>query len=115
MKEVLLSSKFTAKVTFLFFKNQSEVIGLSDQNPHVQGVALFYSFFMPHSQWPVLKEKFPNLKWIHTFSTGIDNLTTQMKALEPLLLTNGRQQFDDIVAEFVILGILHFAKKVRQF
>lgn len=47
------------------------------KNAAVRAVALFYSFFQPHSQWPALKEKFPNLKWIHTFSTGIDNLLTR--------------------------------------
>ncbi len=114
-KEALSHCHFLDRVHFSFYTSQDEIFQMEDPKPAVRAVAMFYGFFRPHGGWPVLRSKFPNLQWLHSFSTGVDNLLPQVEALKDIVLTNGRGQFDDIVAEFVILGILQFSKRLALF
>lgn len=52
----------------------------------------------------------PNIEWVHTWWAGVDSLIyPELKKL-PLILTNGRGQFAEALAEFAVAACLYFAK-----
>lgn len=56
----------------------------------------------------------PHLKWIHTRSAGLDNLLFPELIESPVVLTNGTGVFSQSLGEFVLGGILYFAKDFRR-
>ncbi len=54
-------------------------------------------------------------KWVHSLSAGVEKvLTTKDFAESPVPLTNARGVFKRSLAEFAVLGILYFYKRVRR-
>ncbi|MGI8960226.1 MAG: D-2-hydroxyacid dehydrogenase [Bryobacteraceae bacterium] len=60
--------------------------------------------------WPYAKK----LRWIHSLSAGVDNLLFPELIDSPAWLTNARGVFKRSLAEFVVLGMLYFYKRVRR-
>ncbi|MFL6352966.1 MAG: D-2-hydroxyacid dehydrogenase [Bryobacteraceae bacterium] len=60
--------------------------------------------------WPHAKD----VRWIHSLSAGVDNLLFPELIESPVLLTNARGVFKRSLAEFVLLGMLYFYKRVRR-
>jgi phosphoglycerate dehydrogenase-like enzyme len=60
--------------------------------------------------WPYAKQ----VRWIHSLSAGVDNLLFPELIESPALLTNARGVFKRSLAEFVVLGMLYFYKRVRR-
>jgi phosphoglycerate dehydrogenase-like enzyme len=58
---------------------------------------------------PVLG-KYPNVKWIHSRSAGLDDLMFPELAENGIVVTNGSGVFSQSLGEFVIGAILYFAK-----
>ena len=56
----------------------------------------------------------PRLQWIHTRSAGLDNLMFPELVESPIVLTNGTGVFSQSLGEFVLAGILYFAKDFRR-
>jgi len=54
------------------------------------------------------------LKWIHSLSAGVEKLLFPALAESAIPLTNARGVFKRSLAEFVVLGILYFTKRVRR-
>jgi phosphoglycerate dehydrogenase-like enzyme len=54
------------------------------------------------------------VKWIHSLSAGVEKLLFPALAESTVPLTNARGVFKRSLAEFVVLGILYFAKRVRR-
>ncbi len=66
---------------------------------------------------PPLEEIWPQLKtvrWIHSLSAGVDKLLFPALIESPVPVTNARGVFKRSLAEFVVLGMLYFYKRVRQ-
>lgn len=59
-------------------------------------------------------ETAPRLEWIHAMFAGLDRSLFPELVASPVPLTNGRGVFSQSLGEFVILGILHFAKDVGR-
>lgn len=75
---------------------------------------ILYSGFvggMPFKQiWHAAKR----VKWIHSLSAGIESTLIPEFVNSPVPLTNARGVFAPSLAEFVILGMLYFYKRVRR-
>ena len=58
----------------------------------------------------------PKLQWIHTMSAGVDHLPHEVLARHdpPITLTHNQGVSDPSLAEFAMLGILHFSKHVAK-
>jgi len=54
------------------------------------------------------------LKWIHSLSAGVEKLMFPALVESTVPLTNARGVFKRSLAEFVVLGILYFTKRVRR-
>lgn len=56
----------------------------------------------------------PRLEWVHVLWAGLDTLLFPALIESPVVLTNGRGVFSHSLAEFVIAGMLWFAKDIRR-
>ena len=56
----------------------------------------------------------PNLKWVHSFSAGVENTLFPELIASPVPLTNARGVFSRSLAEFVIAGAMFFDKKLAD-
>lgn len=56
----------------------------------------------------------PQLEWVHSRNAGLDSILFADLVNSPIPLTNGRGVFSQSLGEFVILGMLFFAKDVRR-
>jgi phosphoglycerate dehydrogenase-like enzyme len=66
---------------------------------------------LPMAQvWPYLRK----VKWIHSLSAGVDKLLFPELIESCVPVTNARGVFKRSLAEFVVLGMLYFYKRVRQ-
>jgi phosphoglycerate dehydrogenase-like enzyme len=60
--------------------------------------------------WPYARKVW----WIHSLSAGVENLLFQELVDSPVVVTNARGVFKRSLAEFVVLGMLYFYKRVRR-
>jgi phosphoglycerate dehydrogenase-like enzyme len=60
--------------------------------------------------WPYLKQ----VRWLHSLSAGVDKLLFPELIESDVTVTNARGVFKRSLAEFVILGVLYFYKRVRR-
>lgn len=56
----------------------------------------------------------PGIRWIHSRFAGLDALLFPALVASPVPLTNGKGSFSRSLAEFVIAGLLYFAKDVPR-
>jgi phosphoglycerate dehydrogenase-like enzyme len=56
----------------------------------------------------------PKVRWIHSRSAGLDELLFPELAGSPVVLTNARGVFSEILGEFAIAAVLFFAKGLRR-
>ena len=56
----------------------------------------------------------PKLRWVHTFSAGVDRHVPEMKKYQNVLLTNNSGAYDVPIAEHVIAMIFAAAKRVPE-
>jgi phosphoglycerate dehydrogenase-like enzyme len=54
------------------------------------------------------------VKWVHSLSAGVEKLLFPAFAESAVPLTNARGVFKRSLAEFVVLGMLYFTKRVRR-
>jgi phosphoglycerate dehydrogenase-like enzyme len=60
--------------------------------------------------WPMATR----LRWVHTRSAGLDGMLFPEIVESPVVLTNARGVFSDILGEFTIGAVLFFAKDFRR-
>jgi phosphoglycerate dehydrogenase-like enzyme len=56
----------------------------------------------------------PKLEWIHGRAAGLDSVLFPELIESPIPLTNGRGAFSQSLGEFVMCGVLYFAKEVPR-
>jgi phosphoglycerate dehydrogenase-like enzyme len=56
----------------------------------------------------------PALKWVHSLSAGVEKFMTPAFIKSPVPLTNARGVFKRSLADFAILAVLFFYKRVRR-
>jgi phosphoglycerate dehydrogenase-like enzyme len=54
------------------------------------------------------------LRWVHSLSDGVEKILFPELVASPAILTNARGVFKRSLAEFVIAGVLYFAKDFRR-
>lgn len=54
------------------------------------------------------------VKWIHSLAAGVDKVLFPELIESPVVLTNARGVFKRSLAEFAVLGMLYFGKRVRR-
>ena len=59
-------------------------------------------------------QRAPNLEWIHAMYAGLDRSLFPELVESPIPLTNGSGVFSQSLGEFIILGVLYFAKDVPR-
>ncbi len=59
-------------------------------------------------------ENAPHLEWIHAMYAGLDRSLFPELVASPIPLTNGSGVFSQSLGEFVMLGVLYFAKDVGR-
>ncbi len=59
-------------------------------------------------------ETAPRLEWIHAMYAGLDRSLFPELVASPVPLTNGSGVFSQSLGEFVMLGVLYFAKEVDR-
>jgi phosphoglycerate dehydrogenase-like enzyme len=66
----------------------------------------------------IWNEKCHNVKWVHTFSAGVDFIssfiTNYLLNNNRILLTNGRGAFSSSLAEYIITSALYFNKQITK-
>jgi len=64
----------------------------------------------------MLVDKSPKLRWVHTLTTGVDFLLTpKLIGAKHITFTNAKGTYALPLAEFVLLALLYFAKRVPLF
>jgi phosphoglycerate dehydrogenase-like enzyme len=56
----------------------------------------------------------PRLRWIHSVSVGVESVLTPCVRLRGLTVTNGRDVFDEPIAEYVLTMILALCRRLPQ-
>ncbi len=56
----------------------------------------------------------PRLRWVHSFSAGVEHIISPRLVESPAILTNGRGAFSWSLGEFALASILFFAKDLRR-
>ncbi|MBV9155705.1 MAG: hypothetical protein JO097_05565, partial [Acidobacteriaceae bacterium] len=54
------------------------------------------------------------VRWIHSLSAGVEKVLIPELMEHPVVITNARGVFKRSLAEFVVLGMLYFYKRVRR-
>jgi phosphoglycerate dehydrogenase-like enzyme len=75
---------------------------------------LLYSGFIGGVPFKPLWERMKRVKWVHSLSAGVENALIPEFVNSPVPLTNARGVFAPSLAEFAILGMLYFFKRVRR-
>ena len=60
--------------------------------------------------WPYTKK----VRWVHSLSAGVEKILFPELIESPVVLTNARGVFKRSLAEFAVLGMLYFYKRVRR-
>jgi len=80
----------------------------------VEDAHVIYNWGAKRDVLEQLLRETPKLQWIHSRSAGLDSLLFPELVESPVPLTNGRGVFSQSLGEFVIAGILYFAKDFRR-
>ncbi len=83
-----------------------------DLGPAVQAEAAFGGFSPERLR--ALLAKTPKLRWVHTFSAGVDRQVPELAGRDGVVLTNNTGAYDIPIAEHVIAMIFAAAKRVPE-
>jgi phosphoglycerate dehydrogenase-like enzyme len=75
---------------------------------------VLFNAMMPRAAFEAAYSICPNLKWVHSFSAGLENSLFPALVESPVVMTNSRGVFARSLGEFVIAGILFFEKDLRR-
>jgi phosphoglycerate dehydrogenase-like enzyme len=86
----------------------------SEELARTADVILYSSLAGKLVSLPEVFHNAPRLKWIHSMSAGVEKLLFPELVASPIPLTNARGVYKRSLAEFVVLGMLYFSKRVRR-
>jgi phosphoglycerate dehydrogenase-like enzyme len=69
---------------------------------------------LPASVLDHIVERAPELRWIHSFSAGVDRVATPVVRARELTVTNARGVFSRPIAEYVVMMCLAIARRLPQ-
>ena len=82
--------------------------------PELSDARVLFSWGSPKAEIKKVLEGAPKLEWIHQRSVGLDAALFPELIASPIPLTNGRGTFSQSLGEFVITGVLYFAKCIPR-
>jgi phosphoglycerate dehydrogenase-like enzyme len=77
-------------------------------------IILYYGAVGQGASFPEIWRHAKQVKWIHSLSAGVEKLLFPDLIESPVPVTNARGVFKRSLADFAILGVLYFYKKVRR-
>jgi phosphoglycerate dehydrogenase-like enzyme len=77
-------------------------------------VILFTGLSGATVNWPTVWQHATSVRWVHSLSTGVEQLLFPALVDSNVSLTNARGVFKRSLAEFAVLGILFHTKKLRR-
>ncbi len=77
-------------------------------------ILLFMGIVGQGPPFPEIWRRLKNVRWIHSLSAGVDKLLFPDLIESSVPVTNARGVFKRSLAEFAILGMLYFYKRVRR-
>jgi phosphoglycerate dehydrogenase-like enzyme len=80
----------------------------------VAGARVLFNWTGSKTEVLRVMERAPKLEWIHAMYAGLDRSLFPELVESPIPLTNGSGVFSQSLGEFVILGVLYFAKDVPR-
>jgi phosphoglycerate dehydrogenase-like enzyme len=83
-----------------------------EPGPAVEAEAAFGGFSIDRLR--AVLSGMPKLRWVHTFSAGVDRHVPEMATFDRVLLTNNSGAYDAPIAEHVIAMIFAAAKRVPE-
>lgn len=83
-----------------------------DLGPAAEAEAAFGGFRI--DRLPAMLTGMPKLRWMHTFSAGVDRFVPELATFERVILTNNSGSFDVPIAEHVIAMIFAAAKRIPE-
>jgi phosphoglycerate dehydrogenase-like enzyme len=101
----------------------------SDLSTKLDQIGINYDFYSPEksydfSQYDVMSgnmrqnldlKQFTSLKWLHLTTAGYDHVDVASLRQRGVLISNGRGVYSDPIAEWVVLSILYYYKKLNLF
>jgi phosphoglycerate dehydrogenase-like enzyme len=75
---------------------------------------ILYSGFVGGTSFKQIWDKAKQVKWVHSLSAGVESALIPDFVNSPVPLTNARGVFAPSLAEFVVMGMLYFYKRVRR-
>src|SRR6202451_4619298 len=75
---------------------------------------ILYSGFVGGVKFEPIWSLAKRVKWVHSLSAGVESALIPEFVNSPVPLTNARGVFAPSLAEFVVLGMLYFLKRVRR-
>ncbi|MBV8898209.1 MAG: D-2-hydroxyacid dehydrogenase [Acidobacteriaceae bacterium] len=75
---------------------------------------ILYSGFVGGLPFKPIWQAAKNVSWVHSLSAGVESTLIPEFVNSPVPLTNARGVFAPSLAEFVIMGMLYFYKRVRR-
>lgn len=75
---------------------------------------ILYSGLIGGMPFPQIWRHAEKVKWVHSLSAGVEGALIPEFVNSPVPLTNARGVFAPSLAEFVLLGMLYFYKRVRR-
>ena len=79
-----------------------------------EGDVILYSGFIGGMPFRQIWQHVKKVKWVHSLSAGVESALIPEFVNSPVPLTNARGVFAPSLAEFVLLGMLYFYKRVRR-
>lgn len=112
----LISNSLNAHTSSIcVIKSRDEYFACADR--HTYTVIAVWG--LPGFSKEVINDQMENnkvLKWVHSLSVGVDEHCSIKKFREsPMPLTNARGAFSHVLGEYILFGILYFAKKAQFF
>src|ERR1017187_2295773 len=80
----------------------------------VAGARVLFNWTGPKPDVLRVMQRAPNLEWIHAMYAGLDRSLFPELIESPIPLTNGSGVFSQSLGEFIMLGVLYFAKDVPR-
>ena len=94
-------------------EHMHDVGGVATQAPWAD-IVLLLSWKPAKQTLQRILEVNPRIEWVHTWWAGVDALLFPELARASLVLTNGRGNFAEALAEFTMAACLYFAKDVPR-
>jgi phosphoglycerate dehydrogenase-like enzyme len=98
-------------LAYIFIEND---LGKLEQHAPEAEIILYSGLTGKSVPFEEIWRRAPKVKWVHSLAAGVEGLLIPELAESPVPVTNARGVFKRSLAEFAVLGMLYFYKRVRR-